>query len=740
MYPKKSLYRKIVLVLLIIGLVPLLAVSFNFNCLVKEHVSNMIRQNASVLLDELAVMLEDKITYAYNNTAFLANSGIIRSDAVSLDEKTREMRKIYDLFALFSDITLINTDGVTLVSLQNDFRGDWRHKKWFQSAVLGKPEISPVLVTLNPKGFAISATAPVFGEDGVTIKAVLAGRVSMDRIWNVVEKIKIGNTGFIFITDSRGKIFFSPDKEKVLSHITPETLKEELTVNQAGTIEFPDEQGIPKICFYKTIQDSTQYGGLNWRIGIIQSKQEAFALIFKMFSQVALLAIICVLVIFILTVIFTKKLTKPIITLAQATKKVAGGDLEIYVPVTSEDEIGELTAAFNKMVEDLKESTVSIGVLKEQQKRFQDVAMSTGDWIWEMDSQGRYTYSSQASKQILGYNPEEITGKYCYDFYKTEEREKIKQEKFRLIQGKTRFKNFTHNMVKKDGSVVIVESSGIPVVDSVDNLLGFRGAYRDITERKIAEEALKSAYEKLQSTQDRLVQSTKIASMGQLAGSIAHQLNNPLTGVLNNVQLIKMEMEVNKDFSPGSFKELLNIIEESALRCKKIIQSFLDLAHVSKGELRPLNLNALVERVIVIISTEMQLGNVVLLKDLQPDLREIQGDIQLLEEVILVLVSNARWAVDKKFQGAIGGSITIKTYKEQENKTVVIAVTDNGIGIAQENIPKLFEPFFTTKKVGEGTGLGLSLIQNIIKKHNGEIAIESQVNVGTTFKISFNYD
>jgi len=737
---KKSLYRKIVLVLLIIGLVPLLAVSFNFNRLVKEHVSGMIRQNASVLLDELAVMLEDKITYAYNNTALLANSEIIRSDLVSLEEKTREMRKIYDLFALFNDITLINTGGVTLISLRDDFRGDWRHKKWFQSAVSGKPGISPVVVTLNPKGFAIVVAAPVFGQDGTSVKAVLAGRVSMNQIWNVVEKIKIGKTGFVFITDSRGKIFFFPDKEKVLLHITPEALKEELTVKQSGTIEFPAEQGIPKICFYKTIQNNTQYGGLNWRIGIIQDKQEAYALIYKMFAQGVLLAIICVLLIFTLTIVFTKKLTKPIMSLAKATKKVAGGNLETHVPITSDDEIGELGIAFNKMVEDLKKSTVSIAVLREQQKRFQDVTGSTGDWIWEVDSQGRYTYSSQAAEQILGYHPEEIVGKYCYDFFPSEEREKLKQEKIHLFNSKRQFRSFIHNMVKKDGSVVIVESSGVPVIDSAGNFLGCRGAYRDITQRKLAEETLKSAYEQLKSTQEQLVQSTKIASMGQLAGGIAHQLNNPLTGVLNNVQLIKLEMEINKDFNLNSFKELLDIVEESALRCKKIIQSFLDLAHVSKGELSPLSLNALVEKVAVIISTEMKLGNIVLLKDLQPDLGDMQGDMQLLEEVILVLVSNARWAVDKKFQGAKGGSITIKTRREQENKTVVITVTDNGIGIAQENIPKLFEPFFTTKKVGEGTGLGLSLIQNIIKKHNGEIIVESQVNVGTTFKISFRYD
>ncbi len=594
-----------------------------------------------------------------------------------------------------------------------------------------------MLVTINPKGFAIFITAPVLDNNGA-VQAVLASRIDMEKIWKITDEIRIGNTGFVFITDNRGKFYSFPDKNKILYQITPESLRQELILNRSGIIDFRDEKDVSKVCFYKTISPDSRQSGLDWKVGIIQNKLEVYGIIYNMFKQVTLLAIICVLAVIILALVLTKKITKPISILARASDKVAGGNLEIRVPVSSNDEIGELSRAFNKMVENLNKTTVSIAVLEKEQKRFQDVALTTGDWIWELDAQGKFTYSSQASEQILGYSSEEIVGRYFSDFFHTNEREKLKQEKFRLINKKEQFRSFIHNLVKKDGSMVIVESSGISLFDSGGKLLGCRGAYRDITERKLAEEALKSAYEQLKSTQEKLVQSAKIASMGQLAGGVAHQLNNPLTGVLNNVQLIKMEMEINKDFNPNSFKELLDIIEESGLRCKKIIQSFLDMAHVSKGELRLLGLNALVERVEVIISNEMRLGNIVLLKDLQANLMSIQGDIQLLEEVILILVSNAKWAVDEKFQGQVGGSITIKTHQEAENKTVVISITDNGIGIAPENIPKMFEPFFTTKKVGEGTGLGLSLIQNIVEKHNGEITVESQVKVGTTFKISFH--
>ncbi|MBU2264553.1 GHKL domain-containing protein, partial [Patescibacteria group bacterium] len=164
---------------------------------------------------------------------------------------------------------------------------------------------------------------------------------------------------------------------------------------------------------------------------------------------------------------------------------------------------------------------------------------------------------------------------------------------------------------------------------------------------------------------------------------------------------------------------------------------FLNLSHTAKSEFEPLALNPLIEEVKVIIEHEMKLGNIVFQNDLRPDLVNIKADSQLLEEVILMLISNAKWAIEKKFQNKNGGIITIKTYQDPEAKSVIMSISDNGIGITQENIAKLFTSFFTTKKVGEGTGLGLALIQSIINKHKGDISVESQVNVGTTFKVKF---
>ncbi|MFH0739467.1 MAG: ATP-binding protein [Candidatus Omnitrophota bacterium] len=269
----------------------------------------------------------------------------------------------------------------------------------------------------------------------------------------------------------------------------------------------------------------------------------------------------------------------------------------------------------------------------------------------------------------------------------------------------------------------------------LSSMLADNNQIREELEQRIEE--LKATYNKLKDVQSQLVQSSKMAVLGQLASGVAHEINNPLTGVLNNVQLIKMETEARKGSSISDFKELLDIVERSALRCKKITQSLLDFAHTSKGESLNISLNEIIKETLTIVEQELRLHNINFNKELQPDLPQIMGDPQLLQQAILDLINNAGWAIRKKSKG--GGTITIKTGHAPEAKIVKISVSDTGIGIPQVNIPRLFTPFFTTKDVGEGTGLGLALSYNIIKSHNGDIAVESQVGVGTTFTITLPY-
>ncbi|MCM8800534.1 MAG: ATP-binding protein [Candidatus Omnitrophica bacterium] len=259
---------------------------------------------------------------------------------------------------------------------------------------------------------------------------------------------------------------------------------------------------------------------------------------------------------------------------------------------------------------------------------------------------------------------------------------------------------------------------------------------KEIEERKAIEEELLNSLEQLQQTQEELIQTAKMASLGQLAAGLAHEINNPLTGVLNNVQLLKMEMEAKPEgISSSELKEILDIIEEAAMRCKKITQSLLDFSRASRQDQQRVSMNEVVERVVDLVSHELRLQNILIQTNLDPQLPLLQGNPQLLQQVVMNIITNAQWAIKKK-SGPQGGTISIRTEQDLKNQRVNVFISDTGIGISDETRQRIFEPFFTTKEVGEGTGLGLAVVYRIIQDHKGSIEVESKLGEGTTFKLS----
>lgn len=238
----------------------------------------------------------------------------------------------------------------------------------------------------------------------------------------------------------------------------------------------------------------------------------------------------------------------------------------------------------------------------------------------------------------------------------------------------------------------------------------------------------------LEDSRAQMLQAGKMAAVGQMASGIAHGINNPLTGVLNNVQLIKMSLDEKGPSALNDHRRLLDTIEESALRCVKVSRSLLDFSRASEEKFQPLSLNEVVNRVIALVENEMRARGTSLRKELQPDLPLVRGDFQLLSQVIFDLLNNSQYAISKK-TGKEAGRILIKTEFIPQEERVSCVISDNGIGIPEENLGKLFVPFFTTKPQGEGTGLGLSICHSIIMRHKGYIAAESRFREGASFRI-----
>jgi two-component system NtrC family sensor kinase len=231
----------------------------------------------------------------------------------------------------------------------------------------------------------------------------------------------------------------------------------------------------------------------------------------------------------------------------------------------------------------------------------------------------------------------------------------------------------------------------------------------------------------LEASQDQLVQSGKMAAVGQLAAGVAHEVNNPLQIILSRVQLLMMRHKVED----GLVKDL-RLVESNVKRISRIIRSLLDFARHNSGdeESREIDLVYLVNQTINLMHHLLEKGNVVarIHADDERSIR-ILGNVGEIEQVFLNLLINALQAMD--------GGGTIDLHLESDGETVRVRFEDSGEGISRENLPRIFEPFFTTREAQGGTGLGLSIIFGIIEKHGAHIEVDSEIAQGTTFSLRF---
>ena len=229
-------------------------------------------------------------------------------------------------------------------------------------------------------------------------------------------------------------------------------------------------------------------------------------------------------------------------------------------------------------------------------------------------------------------------------------------------------------------------------------------------------------------TEMQMAQSEKLASLGRLASGIAHEINNPLTGVLSYSTVLYEEIK-----DPGYRADLKVIIDET-LRCREIVKGILDFARETKIDKRPGNINKIIIELFSILEKHVTFQNVRIKKDLAENLPEFNIDVNQIKSVLNNLAVNAADAMHD------GGDLTISTRYDEANGKVIVKVSDTGIGIKEEDLSKIYDPFFTTKETGKGTGLGLSVTYSIVHRHNGTIRVESTVGKGTTFTIEFPVD
>jgi two-component system NtrC family sensor kinase len=248
-------------------------------------------------------------------------------------------------------------------------------------------------------------------------------------------------------------------------------------------------------------------------------------------------------------------------------------------------------------------------------------------------------------------------------------------------------------------------------------------------ESKVAERT-----DQLQVAHRKLVQTDRLASLGQLAASVAHEINNPISGVLNLSTLLERLM-ASGEFPAGreaEFRKYLGQISTETARVGRIVTDLLAFSRRSKPQRVPADLNKLVRSTLGLVGHKLKLMNADSVQELQENLPLVECDPSQIQQVILNLILNGAQAMQPKG----GGELRIRTRVLPDGDNVELWVRDAGEGIAPENLSKIFDPFFTTKAEGKGVGLGLAVLYGIVKAHEGEVEVASQRNVGTSFAVT----
>ncbi len=287
--------------------------------------------------------------------------------------------------------------------------------------------------------------------------------------------------------------------------------------------------------------------------------------------------------------------------------------------------------------------------------------------------------------------------------------------------------------------VPVTSADEIGLLSHAFNLMGERLQAQEVREKRFQEELEKTVKERtreleeanryLKETQDNLIELEKLKVVGEMHASLAHEINNPLGIIISKAKMIMAEGK-EKGLPPEVLSDL-EIMTRHASRIAQVIRSLLTFARRTPFKLKDLSLNEVIQETVALVEKPFARAGISIIRKFQPDLGFIKGDYNHLQQVFLNLLSNAKDALTD------GGTITVETCRDGSCGPVIARVRDDGTGIAPKDLPRIFEPFFTTKEVGKGTGLGLSVSYGIIKAHNGDIKVESQLGKGASFTLMF---
>jgi PAS domain S-box-containing protein len=345
-----------------------------------------------------------------------------------------------------------------------------------------------------------------------------------------------------------------------------------------------------------------------------------------------------------------------------------------------------------------------------RQEEFQRYLLeSFPDLILVIDLNGHYSFVSSRIHDLRGYKPEDLLGK------KVEEEQDYSPELLALyrdlISGRKMFGSSDYNARHRDGSWRNMRASASPLFDAENRLSGAIVSVRDITVEKKLEQ--------------QIIQSERLAAMGQMIGGFAHELNNPLTSILGMSELLQ------EGEAPESVRKQMVILQQQARRAAEIVQNLMYFSRPPAPGKSPIELGELVQRTLHLHAYSLRKSNITVDFLKETSVPAVSGDAHQLMQVFLNLMLNSEQAMRE-----VRDRGTLRIRIEKQEKSVSVIFQDDGPGISPEILPNIFDPFYTTKRPGRGTGLGLSICKAILREHNGNVEAASGPGGGAVFTVT----
>ncbi|NLA74276.1 MAG: response regulator [Deltaproteobacteria bacterium] len=568
----------------------------------------------------------------------------------------------------------------------------------------------------------------------------LVADLNLKFMWDLMESIRIGENGLAYVVENQGYLIAYRD-------IAPVLKRENLSHLREVDIFVKEKSAAPDISptIYRGIENRlvvashVPLSSPEWAVIVELPVLEAYhpvVMTLILSGSVMLLSLVFAVI---SGVFLSRRLTKPVIELRDATEKIGKGQLSLDIDISSNNEIGDLAKSFSLMVNDLKTTTVSRDslekevaerkqiqqVLLESEQKMRAILMASPIGIGLVIDR-RLEWGNETLFAMSGYKEDSLLGQnVSVLFINHDEYERADKRFFADNTGNT--VNIETQWVKKTGAVLDC-ILGACALDSNDLSKGMILTVIDISESK--------------ELQSKLVRAQKMEVIGTLAAGVAHDLNNILGGVVSYPELLLIDMADN-----NPLKRPLITIKKAGEKAAAIVQDLLTLARRGVPINQVLNLNSIITEFLKSPECEKILSfppNIEVDINLDSDLFNIIGSGFHLSKIVMNLVSNSAEAMPH------GGRIQISTENQyldkpvagyeniKEGEYVTLTVSDTGEGIPEADLIKIFEPFYTKKKMGRsGTGLGMTVIWGTVKDHNGYVDIRSKENKGTTIRLYF---